>query len=179
MEEAISRGLLPRFDPESPLMLDMRGLPPTVAEVYVLHMLVTLERHANRRAASAAADMKRHMSEKEGGLSAPKEATKQVGLVGLARVQRGRATCGTLVARCCCCMPVCGMRPCWCAAASEDGRVGGTATLEVLHAWAMAVPQQQLLPPSTSLHLPCLSCNNSLPQPAGVPQQHDAPGAAV
>lgn len=48
MEEAVGRGLLPRYDPDAPLAMDMRGLPPAVAEVFCLNLLMTLERHANR-----------------------------------------------------------------------------------------------------------------------------------
>ncbi len=33
MEEAIARGLLPRYDPDAPLVMDMRRMPPVVAEV--------------------------------------------------------------------------------------------------------------------------------------------------
>ncbi|KAG2495157.1 hypothetical protein HYH03_006765 [Edaphochlamys debaryana] len=56
IDEAISRGLLPRFDPEAPFVLDMRRLPPVVAEVYVLHMLLQLERRAARKMAAAEAE---------------------------------------------------------------------------------------------------------------------------
>ncbi|KXZ51095.1 hypothetical protein GPECTOR_14g78 [Gonium pectorale] len=54
LEEAINRGLLPAYDPEAPLVLNMRRLPPSVAEVYVLYMLRTLERRSERRKAAAA-----------------------------------------------------------------------------------------------------------------------------
>lgn len=46
MDEVMARGILPRFDPESPLQLDMGKVPPSVAEVYCMHALLTLERRA-------------------------------------------------------------------------------------------------------------------------------------
>eukprot|EP00198_Chlamydomonas_reinhardtii_P001964 XP_001691300.1 protein with PPR repeats [Chlamydomonas reinhardtii] len=57
--EAIGRGLLPKFDPDAPLVMDMRRLPPVVAEVYVLHILQTLDRRAKRKAAEAEAAAKK------------------------------------------------------------------------------------------------------------------------
>ena len=59
LEEAIGRGLLPKFDPDAPLVMDMRRLPPVVAEVYVLHILQTLDRRAKRKAAEAEAAAKK------------------------------------------------------------------------------------------------------------------------
>ncbi|GFR52105.1 hypothetical protein Agub_g14618 [Astrephomene gubernaculifera] len=67
LEEAISRGLLPSYDPDKPLVMDMRRMPPVVAEVYVLHMLFNLERRAARRWAEAEAAAESAASAAGGG----------------------------------------------------------------------------------------------------------------
>ncbi|EFJ49645.1 hypothetical protein VOLCADRAFT_104228 [Volvox carteri f. nagariensis] len=54
LDEAIAKGLVPSYDPEAPMVVDMRNMPPVVAEVYVLHVLLTLERRARRRQQQAA-----------------------------------------------------------------------------------------------------------------------------
>ncbi|GLI62167.1 hypothetical protein VaNZ11_004747 [Volvox africanus] len=55
LDEAIAKGLVPTYDPEAPMVVDMRNMPPVVAEVYVLHVLLTLERRARRRQQAAEA----------------------------------------------------------------------------------------------------------------------------
>ncbi|KAK9820618.1 hypothetical protein WJX72_012335 [[Myrmecia] bisecta] len=47
LEEAISVGSLPQFRLDRPCLVDMRRMPPTVAEVYVLAMLTALRRSAD------------------------------------------------------------------------------------------------------------------------------------
>eukprot|EP00887_Chlorella_sp_A99_P002066 scaffold18.g2066.t1 len=48
-EEAIVSGLLPTFGLDSEAPLDLRGLPPAVAEVYMLTVVTALQRQVDRR----------------------------------------------------------------------------------------------------------------------------------
>ncbi|GLC36947.1 hypothetical protein PLESTB_000175400 [Pleodorina starrii] len=56
LDEAIAKGLVPPYDLDAPMVVDMRNMPPVVAEVYVLHVLLTLDRRARRRQAESATE---------------------------------------------------------------------------------------------------------------------------
>jgi len=56
VEDAIARGFLPSFTVEQPCTLDLRMMPPTLAEVYTIAVTAALERRAQRLRAAATAE---------------------------------------------------------------------------------------------------------------------------